>query len=268
MSTPAQPSEANANPPTPSTPPATPRPASATVMARNRLTGGVEVFMVRRHVQSEFVPDVYVFPGGSVSDVDRAAEREPGVCAAAGEGPTTLGSGFRAAAIRELFEEAGALVARREGEPWRMAEDSLPRLAAYRDGLNARTLTLLEIVQREQITLATDALLHWAHWITPEAWPKRFDTHFFLVEAPEGQQAAHDNLETTHSVWITPEEALASFERGEFPLVFATIHQLQELTELANMGEARARFTGKTPITIMPRIERRDGKDVILLPWE
>ncbi|HEY8325675.1 MAG: NUDIX hydrolase [Ktedonobacterales bacterium] len=267
MSTPAQPSDANTHPPTP---PVTPRPASATVMARNRLAGGVEVFMVRRHVQSEFVPDVYVFPGGSVSDADRAVEREPGVCAAPATsgGPTALGSGFRAAATRELFEEAGALVARRDGEPWRVTEVALPRLAAYRDGLNARSLTLLEIVQREQITLATDTLLHWAHWITPEAWPKRFDTHFFLVEAPEGQQPAHDNLETTHSVWITPEEALASFERGEFPLVFATIHQLQELTELATMDEARARFTGKTPITIMPRIEKRDGKDVILLPWE
>lgn len=265
MSTPAQPSDANTNPPTS---PATPRPASATVMARNRLEGGVEVFMVRRHVQSEFVPNVYVFPGGSVTEADRAVEREPGVCVASGDGPTALGYGFRAAAIRELFEEAGALVARRDGEPWRMTDDMLPRLAADRDGLNAHTLTLLEITQREQITLATDTLLHWAHWITPEAWPKRFDTHFFLVAAPEGQQPAHDNLETTHSVWITPEEALAGFERGEFPLVFATIHQLQELTELANLDEARARFTGKTPITIMPRIEQRDGKDVILLPWE
>jgi 8-oxo-dGTP pyrophosphatase MutT (NUDIX family) len=248
--------------------PVTPRPASATVMARERLEGGIEVFMVRRHVQSEFVPDVYVFPGGSVAAADSEAERTPGLCASAGEGPTTLGSGFRAAAIRELFEEAGALVARRDGEPLRVDEADLPRLAAVRDALNARTATLLEVAQRENLTLATDTLLHWAHWITPEAWPKRFDTHFFLVEAPEGQQPAHDNLETTHSVWITPEEALAGYERGEFPLVFATIYQLRDLTELANMAEARARFAGKVPQTIMPRVEQRDGKDVILLPWE
>lgn len=257
----------------PSTP-VSPRPASATVMARDRLESGIEVFMVRRHVRSEFVPDVYVFPGGSVTDADRAVEREPGVCAAASEaddaenGPTALGSGFRAAAIRELFEEAGALVARRDGEPLRVSEADLPRLAVDRDGLNAHTTALLEIVRREGVTLATDALLHWAHWITPEAFPKRFDTHFFLVEAPEGQQPAHDNLETTNSVWITPEDALAGFERDEFPLVFATIHQLQALTELANMDEARARFAGKKPITIMPRVVKRDGQDVILLPWE
>lgn len=248
--------------------PVTPRPASATVMARERLDGGIEVFMVRRHVQSEFVPDVYVFPGGSVTEADREAERTPDLCAPAGEGPTALGSGFRAAAIRELFEEAGALVARRGGEPLTVAQADLPRLAALRDGLNARTLTLLEVAQRDDLTLATDTLLHWAHWITPEAWPKRFDTHFFLVAAPEGQEPAHDNLETTHSVWIRPEDALAGYERGEFPLVFATIYQLKELTELANIAEARARFADKTPQTIMPRVEKREGKDVILLPWE
>lgn len=264
MSTPSMPSTSSATP-------VTPRPASATVMARDRLEGGIELFMVRRHVRSEFAPDVYVFPGGSVTDADRAVERERGVCAPTSDaesGPIALGSGFRAAAIRELFEEAGAMVARRDGEPLRVTEADLPRLAADRDGLNAHTLTLLEITRREDITLATDALLHWAHWITPEAMPKRFDTHFFLVAAPEGQQPAHDNLETTNSIWITPEDALAGFERGEFPLVFATIHQLQALTELANMDEARARFAGKTPITIMPRVVQRDGQDFILLPWE
>jgi 8-oxo-dGTP pyrophosphatase MutT (NUDIX family) len=237
-------------------------------MARERAAGGIEVFMVRRHVRSEFVPDVYVFPGGSVSDADRAAERAPGVCVAVDEGPTTLGSGFRVAAIRELFEEAGALVARRDGEPLRVATADLARLAAFRDGLNGRTTTLLEVAQRESITLATDILLHWAHWITPEAWPKRFDTHFFLVEAPDGQEPAHDNLEVTHSAWVLPEDALAGYERGEFPLVFATIHQLRELSGLATMDEARARFAGKVPRTIMPRVERRDDEDVILLPWE
>lgn len=248
--------------------PVAPRPASATVMARERAGGGLEVFMVRRHVQSEFVPDVYVFPGGSVKDTDRAAERESGVCAAVGEGSTTLGSGFRAAAIRELFEEAGALVARKGSAPLRVTDADVPRLAAYRDGLNGKALTLLDVVQREGITLATDTLLHWAHWITPEAWPKRFDTHFFLVEAPEGQEPAHDDLEVTHSAWISPEDALYGYEEGVFPLVFATIHQLRELSGLATMDEARTRFMGKVPRTIMPRVERRDGEDVILLPWE
>lgn len=248
--------------------PVTPRLAAATTLMRERARGGVEVFMVRRHVQSEFVPDVYVFPGGSVQASDIAAERAPGLCAESADSGAMLGAGFRAAAIRELFEEAGALIARRDGSPLRVTEDDLPRFKAYRDRLNSRAGTLQGIVEAEGLTLATDTLLRWAHWITPEAWPKRFDTHFFLVETPDGQEPAHDALEVTQSAWVTPEEALGRFERGDFPIVFATIHQLHELTGIASIAEARARFTGKTPHTIMPRIVKRDGADVILMPGE
>lgn len=246
--------------------PATPRDAAATALLRERAGGGVEVFLVRRHVQSEFVPDVYVFPGGSVMETDREAERADGLCAPGGAGATALGAGLRAAAIRELFEEAGALIARRAGAPLVVTPAGLPRFAAYRDALNQRSRTLADIARAEGLTLATDTLLHWAHWVTPEAWPKRFDTHFFLVEAPAGQEPAHDALEVTHSVWITPEDALAGHERGEFPIVFATIHQLRDLSGLATVAEARARFAGKTPETVRPRIVKRDGADIILLP--
>src|SRR5438876_2226312 len=94
-----------------------PRLASAIMLLRNTSSGqGMEVFMVRRVIQSDFMPDVYVFPGGSVSKDDRAAELVTGLCKPATlspgdpEGCTRLGSGARAAAIRELFEEAGILL--------------------------------------------------------------------------------------------------------------------------------------------------------------
>src|SRR5438132_4662626 len=100
-----------------------PRLASAVMLLRDMLAGqGIEVFMVRRVIQSDFMPDVYVFPGGSVSADDRAAEQAEGVCmpvapvAADPEGRTILGSGVRPAAIRELFEEAGVLLVYRGGE--------------------------------------------------------------------------------------------------------------------------------------------------------
>ncbi len=246
--------------------PVTPRFAAATALMRERAGGGVEVFLVRRHVQSEFVPDVFVFPGGSVKESDQETERAPGLCVEVGDSSTPLGSGFRVAAIRELFEEAGVLIARRNGSLLPVVVDDLPRLATYRDDLNHKGLTLQSIAERENLTLATDSLLRWAHWITPEAWPKRFDTHFFLVELPAGQNPTHDALEVTQSVWITPEDALAGHERGEFPIVFATIHQLRDLTGLSSLAEAQARFAGQTPRTIMPRVVKRDGADVILLP--
>lgn len=223
--------------------------------------------MVRRHIQSEFAPDVYVFPGGSVTADDQQAERTPGLCVAVA-GDDTLGSGFRVAALRECFEEAGVLLARRGAEMLVIGEDDVARIAGYREALQQRQTTMAALAGQEGLTFATDELTPWAHWITPEAMPRRFDTHFFLAEMPPSQEAAYDHLETTDGVWITPEEASAGYERGDFPLVFAQIHQLRELHGLHSFADARARFAGHAPHTIMPRVVERDGKPVILLPDE
>lgn len=247
--------------------PVIPRPAATVTLARDVASGGVEVFMVRRHINSEFVPDAFVFPGGSVKPRDIETERTP-LCAPVPDGPTALGSGFRVAALRECFEEAGVLLARKDGLTLAIPPADIPRFAAYRDGLDHDTLTLSDVAKREGLTLGTDELLHWAHWITPEAMPKRFDTHFFLAASPPEQEAAHDELETTAGVWIAPEDALAGFERGEFPIVFATIHQLRALTGLRSVADATSRFAGAMPVTIMPRITQRDGASVIVLPDE
>jgi 8-oxo-dGTP pyrophosphatase MutT (NUDIX family) len=251
--------------------PAPPRPAAAIALIRDRddsaLAGGVEVFLVRRHIQSDFAPNVFVFPGGTVRPDDGALESSLASHTPL-YGPTALGSGFRAAATRECFEEAGVLLASRDGQPLNLTGAEAERFAGYRAQLQRKEVSLNEIVAREGLTLATDALLHWAHWITPEAWPKRFDTHFFLAEAPADQLAAHDDLETTESVWIAPEVALSSFEAGAFPLVFATVHQLRALSDLTSYVEARERFTGAAPQTIMPRVVERDGTSVILMPGE
>jgi len=249
--------------------PVTPRPASAVVLARELAAGGgIEVFMVQRHVRSEFVPDAFVFPGGSVNQGDIDAERAPDLCSPVPEGPTALGSGFRVAALRECFEEAGVLLARRGETTLTIPPEDVARFAGYRDSLYGQTATMASIAQREGLTLATGELLHWAHWITPEALPKRFDTHFFLAPMPSGQEAAHDRLETTAGVWTTPENALARSSAGDFPLVFATIRQLQALTGLASVAAARERFTAAPVRTVQPRVVQRDGQPVILLPDE
>jgi 8-oxo-dGTP pyrophosphatase MutT (NUDIX family) len=253
--------------------PVTPRPAAALVLLRDTDASasegsGIEVFMVRRHVHSEFVPDVFVFPGGSVSQEDRATELAPVLCAPAPAGPTALGSGFRAAALRECFEEAGVLLARRGGTPLALAPADVARFAAYRGELQRGAATLRALAEAEGLTLATDALLHWAHWITPEPFPKRFDTHFFLAQMPTDQEAEHDQLETTASAWVTPEDALRRFEDGTYPLVFATVHQLRELVGQVSVRAALERFSGVTPRTVMPRLAAQDGASVILLPDE
>jgi hypothetical protein len=98
------------------------------------------------------------------------------------------------------------------------------------------------------------------------ALPRRFDTHFFFAAMPEGQEAVHDQLETTESIWIRPEEALTAYQEGRLPLVFATIHQLQALSELGSIAMARQRF-GNGPLpTMQPRIIEYRGQLVIITP--
>lgn len=248
--------------------PVTPRPSAAIAVMRAAAAGGVEVFMVRRHIRNEFAPDVFVFPGGSVRPDDRATEQDASVCSGAPEGPTALGSGFRAAALRECFEEAGVLLATRAEAPLAITPEDTERFAAYRAALQQKRVALADVARQESLRLETGALLHWAHWITPEAFPMRFTTHFFLAEMPAGQRAAADLLETTDGTWVRPEDALARFADGDFPLVFATIHQLRALRGFADIGAAYARFSGTTPRTVMPRVVRRGDEDVILLPGE
>jgi 8-oxo-dGTP pyrophosphatase MutT (NUDIX family) len=248
-----------------------PRPAAAIVLLRERSEGGIETFMVRRHVRSEFVPDVYVFPGGSVKPGDREAETVPNLCVLpTGDhlGETALGAGLRAAAIRELFEEAGVLLAGQDGHLLALPRGRAARFAEHRRQLQQDQTTLAAVIQAEGLVLATDRLTYFAHWITPAVMPKRFDTFFFIAAAPAEQQAAHDQLETTAGVWIQPAEALAQYEQGNFPLVFATIHQLQDLSAFARIADAEARLRSQAVPLMHPRAALRDGNIVIRLPGE
>src|SRR5947208_4472475 len=252
-----------------------PRLASAVMLLRDTTSGqGIEVFMVRRVIQSDFMPDVYVFPGGSVSKDDRAAELVDGLCepvalsAGDPEGRTGLGSGARAAAIRELFEEAGILLAYQAKKLLAISEQEVERFDAYRKAFNERKGSLIEMAHTENLRLATDRLGYFAHWITPEGMPKRFDTHFFITTAPAEQQAAHDRLETSEGIWIAPVEALARFERNEFPLVFATIHQLRELAAFHSVQEALESTTMQHVATHVPILEQRAGGACVYLPGD
>ena len=252
------------------TQPAQPRLASAVMLLRDTPDGrDIEVFMVRRVIQSDFMPDVYVFPGGSVSIDDAATELSEGTCApvapsaADPEGRTALGKGIRAAAIRELFEEAGILLANHSDTATMLAltEEQIPRYATYRQAFHQRAGSLVAMARAENLRYATDRLGYFAHWITPDGMPKRFDTHFFITTAPEEQQAAHDRLETSEGVWIAPAEALTRFKRDEFPIVFATIHQLRELSALHSVKEA-LEYTATRHVPVREPVLVREGDTV------
>lgn len=255
-----------------------PRLASTVMLVRDIPAGqnlsGIEVFMVRRVVQSEFMPDIFVFPGGSVSADDRLAEQSEGVyesvvpSGADPEGRTALGSGARAAAIRELFEEANVLLAHREGTVLAVNEEMVTRFANYRQAFNERKGSLVEMARTEHLVLAMNSLAYFAHWITPEGMPKRFDTHFFLASAPAQQEAVYDNLETSAGVWIRPTDAMERSTQGTFPIAFPTFHQLRDLSAFHTVQEAIQATSTRYVSTHIPTLKVQDGVAHISLPEE
>ena len=118
----------------------------------------------------------------------------------------------RVAAIREAFEESGVLLARNEQTGSIVDAGRLKSLEHYRDPLNRGEVGIADFLTKEGLRLAGDMLTPFAHWITPERVPKRFDTHFFLAPAPHKVDALHDGTESVGSVWITPKTAIADAE--------------------------------------------------------
>jgi 8-oxo-dGTP pyrophosphatase MutT (NUDIX family) len=218
------------------------------------------------------MPDVYVFPGGSVIPDDRSLEENTSLCApiapsiADPEGRTALGKGLRAAAIRELFEEANVLLTYRDKHILAIGEDAVIRFETYRLELNERRGLLSTIVQTEHLVLATDALAYFAHWITPEGMPKRFDTHFFLATAPSQQEALYDQLETSEGFWFQPTEVIERFQRGEIPVAFPTFQQIKDLSGFKSAEDALETARTRYVPTHTPVLTEKEGKPFIYLP--
>jgi 8-oxo-dGTP pyrophosphatase MutT (NUDIX family) len=182
----------------------TPLPA-ATILLLRDAPGGVEVFMVKRHHQIDFVAGALVFPGGRVDKGDsEAALRDH---ADGGAEWNEIMRAMGAAAIREAFEESGILLARDADTGELVSAERLERLERFRGALEKREVGLAELLRSERLRLAYDHLVHFAHWITPTNMPKRFDTHFFLAKSPLGHEGRHDGRESVDSIWISPTNA-------------------------------------------------------------
>ena len=167
------------------------RPAATIVLLRDA-PGGLEVFMVVRHHAIDFASGALVFPGGRVDENDFALAGNAVLC----PNPDRLGTeamAFRLAAIRETFEECGVLLARPshtvaliDGATLRVVERT------HRAPLAEGRISFDSVLTAFDLLPATDLLTHFAHWVTPRHQPKRYDTHFFLAEAPVEHLAAHD----------------------------------------------------------------------------
>jgi 8-oxo-dGTP pyrophosphatase MutT (NUDIX family) len=223
------------------------RPAATVIMVRDG-AAGAEIFMVRRTSEAAFGGGMYVFPGGRVDGDDHLHlydELRVGPTEAQAAQRAALGAewrGFWIAGIRESFEEAGLLLAYdRSGALVRYDDPALrDRLHAYRRPLHAGTLSLADICRQESLRLAVDRIHFFNRFVTPFGRPRRFDTRFFVAEAPDGQTGVHDESETVGSLWISPREALERNAAREFDLMTVTRMQLETLARHTNKAEVLA----------------------------
>jgi len=205
--------------------------------------GAFEVFLLRRHRSASFMASSYVFPGGAA---------EPGEDA-------------RTAAVRELFEEAGVLLARDAGK------QSETLQVVTQEVLRKRILggaPAQAVLQLAGLAWSTDALAPWSHWITPSIEPKRFSARFFIAELPPGQEPMFDATETVDQVWLTPAQALE--RSAELALPPPQVRTCWELARHRSIAEvlAAAKARAAEPHPIMPRLAPTGAGACLLLPWD
>jgi 8-oxo-dGTP pyrophosphatase MutT (NUDIX family) len=235
---------------------------------------GIQVLLVRRDDRIAFMGGAHVFPGGRVeprdhlgpgssscADLDAAAVRM-------GMSPTEA-AGVHVAAIRELFEEAGVLLARDETGAMLAIDDvARPRFDRYRRDLAANIINLPDVLRAERLRLACDALAYFAHWVTPDIETRRFDTRFFMAVAPDAQDASHDNAELTHSIWAAPADALEACRHGDIALPPPTWTTLRWLSAFEDVESAMRWARTRVVARIEPGFVQQGDTRIVLLPGD
>jgi 8-oxo-dGTP pyrophosphatase MutT (NUDIX family) len=238
-----------------------PLPAATVLLVRDG--AGLEVLMVRRSAGMAFGASAWVFPGGKVA----AADADPAWDALSGGNYSHSERSIRIAAAREVFEESGLLLAVHvDGRPVSVAD--VERFGPRRAEVEADPSRFMALIREANLRLILDRLVPFAHWITPEFEPRRYDTHFFLVAAPAGQQARHDGREAVDHVWLPPQDLLQRRLRGEAKLMFPTRLNLEKLAKSSTAADAERAASAAKVVTVSPVVVERNGARVLQIPAE
>ena len=256
-----------------------PKKAATVILLRDKIPEGFEVFLLKRHEKSSFMGGNFVYPGGRVDLEDGSLE----TCALC-KG-VTLEEAHRMfrellspeeslahwiAGIRELFEEAGVLVVYdQEGNFLNLKNMAdRARFSNYRSLLQKGELNICQIVQEERLLFALNQLHYYAHWITPEARPERFDTRFFIARHPEGQEATYDRKETIEGVWLSPQKALEENLNGVVVLSPPTLKTLEDLSRFGSINAIFDSLTEQEIRPILPVLTKIPSGPMIIFPWD
>ena len=242
----------------------TPVPAATVLLVRQERA--LEVLMVRRHHQIDFVSGALVFPGGKLSadDVDPRwldhVETPAGI--------DNIERELRIAAIREAFEESGIMLAREKRGGPLASPEAFAALHERRAAISEGKESFLAALEGAGLIAALNALVPFAHWITPEGVGRRFDTHFFIAGAPEGQVEACDGREAVEAVWLEPAAALEEGRAGKWQIVFPTRLNLERLAETTDVESALAAARARKIVSVTPKIVTENGARTIHIPAE
>lgn len=250
---------------------------AATVMLLRDGDKGLEVCMLRRNLQSDFVGGAYVFPGGGVDPDDGEPEVAPLCEGRSDEDASTAlglprnGLAFWVAAIRESFEEAGLLLATWEdGSPLRFDDEAIAnRFVRHRHSVDNSERRLVEICAEEHLRLSVGSMYYFGHWVTPAGAPRRYDTRFFLAAAPIGQRPVQDDREVISAQWIRPSAALDQHAAGTFSMLPPTVASLRSLRQFSDAAEALAVAAAVNDVPAMiPRVISDSGGVRIVMPGD
>ena len=246
------------------TAPAVPR-LAATILILRDTQQGLEVLMVTRHHEVDFMPGALVFPGGKLAKDDA----DPRVCVRCSgvENLSREQIALRVNAIREVFEESGILLARERGASALLGAERATQLAErYRQQLATGAIGIADLLEAEDLVLACEELVPFARWITPTFVPKRFDTYFYLAAAPAAQIAVHDGKEMVDAQWIRPADALAEQAAGKRNIVTATLLNLHKLNRHSTVSAAIDRAAVRPIVTVTPELVEGPRGRILLIP--
>jgi len=253
--------------------PAEPRHASTVVLLRDR-SDGMQAYLLRRTRTMAFAAGMYVFPGGSVDPRDETLSDDawagppPATWAALLSADEGLTKALVCAAVRETFEESGVLLAG-AGPDDVVADTTGDDWEADRAALVDHSLSFAAMLDRRGLVLRADLLRPWAHWITPEVEPKRFDTRFFVAALPTGQRTRDVGGEADRVAWVRPADALAAADSGEMGMLPPTAFTLSELATYDDVAAVLAAGTARDVKPVLPKIVLTDDDEArLLLPHD
>jgi 8-oxo-dGTP pyrophosphatase MutT (NUDIX family) len=250
---------------------------AATVMLLRDGPEGIEVCMLQRNLNSDFVGGAYVFPGGGV-DPDDASDEVQQVClgrtdAAASRLVGVEGGGlsFWVAAVRESFEEAGVLLAAHEdGTVVSFSDPAVARrFEEHRAEVDAGRRSLARVCAQERLRLTVGDMHYFSRWVTPLGAPRRYDTRFFVAAAPREQVALHDDREVIGTRWLTPREALADHEAGRMTMIFPTVRTMVALDRFDSAAAVLQHAAAQAEVpAVLPMLRDEGGGLRLILPGD